>query len=472
MSEPAESRTVAPYGTDPGSRYRQALLAGEVPIAVYGLGKVGLPLAAVYAEKTGNVVGVDVDSAVVDDVESGRAPFDHEPGLSPLLSEVTAADALRATTDGPAAAAEARVHVLIVPVGVREPAGRDQRDASEDAQTPDGRPREADLSALEAAVEDVAAGLSPGDLILVECTVPPGTCRTVVAEELAAESNVERSAFGVTFSPERVSSGTALTDVRGAYPRVVGGVDDESTRAGAETYRALVDNDVLTVSDARTAEAVKLFEGVYRDVNIALANELGRAADDLGIDSREAISAANTQPYCDILDPGAGVGGHCIPYYPHFLLGDLGEYASVIPAARRVNDAMPSFVVETVADELETTRGGIEDATVGVLGLAYRPGIPELSASPAFPIIAGLQDRGAAVYAVDPVVDQSAAVGPPLVSVSELRRQEPDAVVLVTAHEEFLELDWDEFGDTVVIDGRDALDDPPQRTYTVGRGGG
>src|SRR5699024_5220979 len=152
-------------------------------------------------------------------------------------------------------------------------------------------------SILDAVVEDIASGLSNGDLVIVECTVPPKTCRERIAPALEAGSDLTRDEFGVAFCPERTSSGRALEDIRGAYPKVVGGIDDASTAAAETIYGELNAKGVIAVADATTAEAVKLFEGVYRDVNIGLANELARFTDDLGIDVNEAIETANTQPF-------------------------------------------------------------------------------------------------------------------------------------------------------------------------------
>lgn len=440
------------YGTpESADAQRTALRSGSVPVAVYGLGKIGLPLATAYADLTGNVIGVDIDDTVVERVNRGESVLEHEAGLSDLVADCVERGALTATTDAAAAAKRAAVHILIVPV----PLGEDRRE---------------DLSSLESAASDVGTGLTSGDLVVVESTVPVGTSRETVTPILEAESGLDRTEFGVACCPERVSSGSALADIRGTHPRVVGGIDDESTRATALLYGELVDNDIVRVSDSETAEASKLFEGVYRDVNIALANELGRCVDDLGIDVIEAIEAANTQPYCDLHRPGAGVGGHCIPYYPYFLTTRVETPMELIRTAREGNDSMPAFVVQKTIEKLAANGRDVLGGTVLVLGVTYRPGIDETSATPAEPIIEGFRERGATVMACDPVLEGDTAFGVPLVSVESLADRNPDAVVLVTAHEEFLDIDWSEFEDIVIVDGRDALDVSEHPTYTVGRG--
>jgi UDP-N-acetyl-D-mannosaminuronic acid dehydrogenase len=441
------------YGTDADDERRAALLAGDLPVAVYGLGKMGLPLAAVYAEVTGNVTGVDVEESVAAAVDRGDCPVENEPGLDDLVADLATEGALSATADAAAAADAASVHVLIVPTTVREDGG-------------------IDLSNLEAAVRSVGAGLDPGDFVAVESTVPPGTCAEVVEGLLTAESGLDPEAFGLAFCPERTASGRALRDIRGAYPKVVGGVDPASTHTAELVYGAVTDNEVIAVSDARTAECVKLFEGVYRDVNIALANELAQFTDELGVDVNEAIDTANTQPYCDIHTPGPGVGGHCIPYYPQFLVAALGRPAPLIGTARQVNEEMPAFTVRTLQRELGRRGTDLAAATVLLLGVTYRAGVDEIREAPALDIAARLTDLGAAVYAIDPVREDFSAVDATPIEPDDVSSLRLDAVVLVTDHEEFGTFDWDALDPTVVVDGRQTLDleDTDHCVYTIGGG--
>jgi UDP-N-acetyl-D-mannosaminuronic acid dehydrogenase len=438
---------------DLAAERRAAFENGEVPVAVYGLGKMGLPLAAVYAEVTGNVTGVDIDKSVVDRIRRGECPVEREPGLSELIAELVEDGSLNASADSVAAAADAAVHVVIVPTLVDE----------------DNQP---DLSAVRAAVTDIAQGLDPDDLVIVESTLPPGTTETVLGPLIESESGLNSDEFGLAFCPERTSSGRALRDIRGTHPKIVGGATEESTRAAVDIYEALVDNDVIPVSDATTAEMVKVFEGLYRDVNIALANELARFADELDRDVREAIAAANTQPYCDLHTPGPGVGGHCIPYYPYFIINWLTTDAPLLETSRSINDAMPTFVADKALEGLAAKSIEPDDATALVLGLTYRAGVRETRASPAYGVCDRLSEAGVDVLATDPLVDADgfAATNVSLVDAFD---EDLDAVVLVTDHEEFDAIDWTSFDDPlVVVDGRDALDlaDTDHLVYTVGRG--
>jgi UDP-N-acetyl-D-mannosaminuronic acid dehydrogenase len=445
------------YGsTAPTDQQREAFLSGETPVAVYGLGKMGLPLAAVYADVTGNVVGADVDPDVVETVDRGDCHVEREPGLPELVSDLHDREALRAVAEPAEAAAEAAIHVLIVPTPI----------------TDDDEP---DLSILRAATRSVAEGLSPGDVVVVECTVPPGTTDGLVRETLLEESGLEAGEFGLAFCPERTSSGRALEDIRGAYPKVVGGVDAESRRVAELVYGEINDEGVLPVSDATTAEAVKVFEGLYRDVNIALANELGQFADEMDVDVREAIETANTQPFCDIHDPGPGVGGHCIPFYPYFVIEPFETRAPLLRTAREVNDSMPEFTVRKLREELDAEGTDLADASVLVLGLTYRPGVEEIRASPSLDIAERLTEAGADVYGVDPVLSAYDAFELTPLSLSDIYGRAFDGVVMVTPHEEFDEIRWPEVGrpgGSVVVDGRDTLglDDTDHRVYTIGTG--
>jgi len=440
------------YGaTGSEAAQRAALTGGEVPVAVYGLGKMGLPLAAVYAAVTGDTVGVDVDPAVVSAVEHGESPVEREPGLDDLVADVVAAGDLRATTDGKRAAAAAAVHVLMVPTLL----------------TDDDEP---DLRLLDEVATTVGRGLSPGDAVFVESTVPPRTTADRVVPALTAESGLSPDAIGAAACPERTVSGQALSDIQGTHPKVVGGVDDESTRVAELVYGEITDNEVVATDDAATAEAVKVFEGVYRDANIAVANQLATFAREMDVDVREAIAVANTQPFCDLHDPGPGVGGHCIPVYPHFLAGAFDADASLLRAARETNDGMYEFAVANLEAVLAAEGVDLDGADVLVLGVTYKANVKELRNAPALALIRELDARGATVRAVDPLVDDwSAVAGATPLSLSEATTRSHDGVVLVTPHDEFADLDWDAL-EAPILDGRDAIDestvDAP--VYTLG----
>ena len=292
-------------------------------VAVVGLGKIGLTLAAQYASRGLSVIGCDIDAALVESVNAGHCPFDGEEELEERLAAALRVKRLTATTDTAAAVATSDVVVLIVPVGLTS------------EQAPGGRTP--DFAHLDAATADITRGLKPGTLVVVETTVPVGTTRNRVGAALA---NADRPLL-LAASPERVSSGRIFRDLR-TYPKLIGAIDEASwTKAEAFYSAALEAPSLLRMRDPETAEFAKLAEGIYRDVNIALAGDLAHYADAVGVDVTEAIAAANSQPYSHLHQPGVGVGGHCLPVYPYFLPKGSGTRLPL--AAREINDGMAAY---------------------------------------------------------------------------------------------------------------------------------
>ena len=417
-------------------------------IAVIGLGHIGLPLAVQYASRGHGVVGVDVVPAIVEAINRGESPHRDEEALIDLVPELHAAGRLRATTwDDPSGVREADAIVVIVPVVV-------------DAE------REIDFGAIDAATRDIGANLGSGALVIYETTLPVGTTRNRFGPVLAAASGLEldRDLF-LAFSPERVLVGRVFADLR-SYPKVVGGTSEESTRRAVEFYRAVLDEgtDVRAVSDAETAEMTKLAETTYRDVNIASANELARYAARHGIDVTEVIGAANSQPYSHIHRPGVGVGGHCIPVYPHFLFNGDPDL-QIPPLARRINESMGRFTVDAIEDRL----GSLDGQSVLVLGIAYRGDVKEDAFSSAFRLRDELLAAGARVHAHDPYFDAE-----------HLRRLgfEPyelgsdtsvRVAILQAAHEAYRSLEPGSVtGLELFVDGRNALEREPFERAGVG----
>lgn len=443
--------TTGLYATDRSEQaQREAFTNGEIPVAVYGLGKMGLPLAAIYAAVTGNTVGVDIDPSVVASINRGECHVKREPGLAELVAETVDNGSLTATDQPTAAAEDAAVHVLMVPTLV----------------TDDNEP---DLSMLTAAVESIGGGLSPGDLVIVESTVPPRTTIDHVRPLLAETSGLRLEEFGVAACPERTVSGNALNDIRGTHPKVVGGVDAESSRVATLIYGEITDNEIIQTSDATIAEAVKVFEGVYRDVNIGLANQLATYADEMDADVTEAIDVANTQPFCDIHTPGPGVGGHCIPVYPHFLTGRFDVADELLPTARAVNDGMAEYTVSMLEQILAVHGITSEQPRILLVGLTYKANIGELRNAPALSVARHLREKGATVLGVDPMIDDwEELTDIERVDRSELTDVEIDAVVYITPHEEFEQVAWSAI-DVPILDSRQSLDSDTDATvYHLG----
>ena len=401
-------------------------------VCVVGLGKIGLPLAAQYASKGLSVMGCDPDVELVAEVRGGRCPLVGEKGLARSIRRAVAAKSLDATTDTAAAVREADVVVVIVPVGL----------------TADRRP---DFSRLDEAAAAVARGLRPGALVVLETTVPVGTTRGRLGPALEASGLRMGTDFRLAYSPERVSVGRIFADLK-RYPKIVGGIDEASRDAAVAFYRRALDARVMTVRDVETAEFVQLAETTYRDVNIALANELAVYADRHGLDAVEAFAAANSQPYSHLHQPGVGVGGHCIPVNPHLLMGE--NPLRLLADARQVNDGMAAYGVA----KLDKALGGLRGRTVLILGLAYRPNVKEAAGSSTYALARELEARGARALVHDPLFSVREVEETGLRPAQPFPPPEVHAVVIQALHDQFRDLDLGTFaGCQVVLDGRNAL---------------
>lgn len=412
-------------------------------VAVVGLGKIGLPLAVQYAVHGRCVIGCDIDPRVVETVNRGKPHIQEEPGLARDLADVVSRGLLSATCQTTRVIRQVGVVVVIVPVVI------------------DAR-HEVDFEVIDAATTAVAAGLQPGTLVIYETTLPVGTTRHRLASLLEHTSRLKAGRdFFLAFSPERVSSGFVFRDLS-LYPKIVGGIDEESTAAAVAFYRSVLDAEIITVASTDDAEFVKLIETTYRDVNIALANEYACFADAHGLDVAQAIAAANTQPYSHIHTPGVGVGGHCIPVYPYFLLAGAEQtpYSDypmlMLPRyARQINDAMAEYAV----CRIESITGPLVGQSVLILGVTYRGGVREVAFTSAKLLQDALLAHGATVFAHDPLfsADELHALGyAPLTSLVE---GEIRAIILQADHKAYQSFDFSRFVSCqIVLDGRKALD--------------
>lgn len=432
------SITVTPQSCTHGPARQVAPWIGEEgtagTVAVIGAGKMGLPLAAQFALHGWHVIAVDVNPAVVEGINAGRSHVAEEPGLGEIVAKVHGEGRLRATTDAAAAARDADVVVLIVPVML------DER-------------HQPDYRYMDPAVESIAPGVHRGSLVIFETTLPIGDTRKRFAPRLEQVSGlVAGQDFHVAFSPERLFSGSALTNLA-AYPKLVGGTAPASTNLAAAFYASVLDAEIVAMSSAEAAEFSKLADTTYRDVNIGLANEFARVADMFGVDVAEVIAAANSQPYSHIHQPGIGVGGHCIPVYPHLLLARTPGLR-IVETARAVNDGQTDRALGIVSSAI----GGLAGKSILVLGLTYREGVKELAYSRAIPLLKDLRAAGADVAAYDPLMSAAEVEA---LGARAWTWGEPgpfQAVITQTADPLFGTLDpaWFE-GLGIVFDGRNSL---------------
>ncbi len=407
-------------------------------ICVVGLGKMGLPVAALFASRGNRVVGADINAAVVAAINAGNSPIDNEPGLDEMVQEAVAAGRLSATTDTSAAVSDSDVVVVLVPLLV-DPT----------------RDYEPTYAGIESAMRAIGAGIRPGTLVVLETTLPVGDTRNRLGPIIERESGLRAGHdFYLAFSPERVQSNHVIHNLQ-TYPKVMGGVNAASTAAAVRFYQECLTTNIIAVPDCETAEFAKIAECVYRDVNIALANELAICAEEAGVDISEVITAANSEPLSNIHRPGLGVGGHCIPVYPYFMINRLSQ-TSLAASARAINDDMASYAVRTLEAELGTVAG----KTVLILGLSYRANVKEPTFSSALLVANALSNAGATVLVHDPLFDADEIARLDLTPAQDLANLPPVAAIVVQAwHNDFASLDWSVFqGSPVVLDGRGALD--------------
>jgi nucleotide sugar dehydrogenase len=416
-------------------------------VAVIGLGKIGLPLATQFAAKGMSVIGCDVNPQVVDAVNAGHSHVLEEPGLDAAVATAVAAGRLRATLDTKAAVSAAGTVVLIVPLLV-------------------DRSHTIDYAQLDSATRAIGAGLHAGSLVICETTVPVGTTRGRIGPALEEQSGLHVGQdFYLAFSPERLYAGRIFDDLR-HYPKIVGGVDPASTQKAVDFYRSVIDAEVWPVDNAETAEFAKLAETTYRDVNIALANELALYGSTRDVNVAQAFKASNSQPFSHIHRPSVGVGGHCIPVYPHFLLSDARAGELALPrASRAINDSMAAVAVQSLEAEL----GGLRGRRVLILGASYREDVKELAFSTAIPLVEQLSAKGASVLIHDPLFTP-AELAPLRAEIADLApgtEIHADAVVVQAFHAGYRALDWARFHDLkVVYDGRGAVE--PELIRRVG----
>ena len=385
-------------------------------VCVLGLGYIGLPTASTLANQGVRVVGVDVNSDVVNTLQNGQLHL-YEPGLREVVEEAFHSGNL--TVSGQPETADA--FIIAVP-------------------TPFFDDKRADMTHVTSAAESIVPVLGRGNLVLLESTSPPQTTRNLVAPILEKSGLQAGEDFYLAYSPERVLPGQILRELI-ENARVVGGVNPASARAAQDLYAIFVHGEIVQ-TDATTAEMVKLMENTYRDVNIAIANEFSRLAERFGVDVWEAISLANRHPRVNILHPGPGVGGHCISVDPWFFVEAAPDLTHVIRAARQVNDSQPAFTVDLIRRAL----GGLEGQRIAALGLAYKPDVDDLRESPAIEVVNLLLQAGAQVWTHEPFKPDYAIPGAQPAGDLAEAVADADALVLLVGHAAFKSLDPVEVG--------------------------
>ncbi|MGP9530327.1 UDP-N-acetyl-D-mannosamine dehydrogenase [Psychrobacter sp. AOP7-A1-18] len=401
-------------------------------ICVFGLGYIGLPTAAMFAHHGANVVGVDVNQHAVDTINQGKIHI-VEPGLEAIVKQ--------AVDNGKLEASLKPVHADAYLIAVPTPFKGDDH-------TPD-------LSYIKAVSKALAPLLEKGDVVILESTSPVGATEQMVAWLAAArpdltfpkyhEPDTEADIY-VAYCPERVLPGKVVEELI-SNDRIIGGMTKESTKKAQEVYRIFVEGELLE-TNSRTAEMAKLTENASRDVSIAFANELSIISDKLDINVWELIELANHHPRVNILQPGAGVGGHCIAVDPWFIVNQNPDEAKIIRAAREINDSKPDWVINKINAEIDKLKEqGIEKPTVALLGLAFKPNIDDLRESPAVNIAQKMLDAdNATILLVEPNITKleiDFLSKHPLVTL-EGAIESAHLLVFLVAHREFKLVDINE----------------------------
>lgn len=341
-------------------------------LCVLGLGYIGLPTASTFATHGLKVIGVDTNPEIVNGLNNGKVHL-FEPGLHDLVKDAVRTGNLIVRPQPEPADA----FIIAVP-------------------TPFKEGKRADLDYVISAAESIVPHLRIGNLVILESTSPPRTTVDVVAPILEKSGLKAGADFHLAYSPERVLPGQILKELV-ENARVIGGVDQSSSEAGRELYEIFVNGEII-LTDATTAEMVKLMENTYRDINIAAANEFARLADLFQVDIWEAITLANRHPRVKVLNPGPGVGGHCISVDPWFFVEAAPDTARLIRAAREVNDSQPAYIVDFIQRKL----GTLKEKRITALGLAYKADVDDLRESPAIEVVQHLNSAGAHMTVYEP----------------------------------------------------------------------
>lgn len=392
-------------------------------ICILGLGYIGLPTACLLAERGYRVHGVDTNPQVVERIKRQGQPF-AEAELGVLVQSALRSENLSISNQP----IEADIYIIAVP-------------------TPLGAGNAPDLSHIEAATDAISPYIYQGSLVILESTSPVGTTEAVASRLQAHRRDLARDGhvgFNVAYCPERVLPGRIIAElVQNA--RIVGGIDGVSTERAVSFYRTFVEGEIFG-TDARTAELTKLAENAYRDVNIAYANELSLVCSELNINVHEVIGLANRHPRVRILEPGPGVGGHCIAVDPWFIVSSAPASSHLIRAAREVNLAKTQWVIDRVRMRAER----FDKPIIACLGLTYKPDVDDLRGSPALTICQALNRQlDTTVIAVDPFI--SGIEGIQLVSLEEALERS-DILVALVGHQLFRQIKRERISEKVVID--------------------
>jgi len=422
------------------SSLENKIRSGEFKIAIYGLGHVGSPLAAAWLRAGAYVIGVDKSKKILELAIEGKTHIP-EPGVNEAFEKGIINKKLCIYDDLVKASQDSFFKMICVPV-----------------LAPDGT---ADLSAVKNVAIAIGKGLKKNDLVALNPSVPPGTTEDVVIPLLEKESGLTvENDFYAVYNPERIYEGRAIEDIEQRYQGIVAGSGKKSLEISKKVFSLIYQKGIIAMSNIKSAETEKLFEGVYRDVNIALANELAIFSERLGINFWEVRNAANSQPFCHIHKPGIGVGGACIPIYPQFILKTakmLEVECKLTKSGRLLNNSMPKYCVIQALNLIKPKK--YKDLRITLLGLAFRGGVSDTRLSPTYEVIKELQKvKVKEIIVHDPLVKKddhlSKYTNTYLMNDLEEALRETDLIMIIADHEEYKKLNPDNIGKSALYDGR------------------
>jgi nucleotide sugar dehydrogenase len=450
LSSTFDSSTSSCSSSDQISSIKKKIRSGEYKIAVYGLGHVGASIASVWLRAGAHIIGVDKSPNVLENAKRGKTHVP-EPGVNEAFTKGLQEKRFDLYEDLVQASHDSYFKIICVPV-----------------LADNGHP--ADLTAVKEVSAAISKGLKSGDVVALNPSVPTGTTEEIVLPLVEKESRglKAESDFYLIYNPERIYEGRAIEDIEDRYPAIVSGAGPKSLEIGVKLYSIISKKGIIAITNIRTAETEKLFEGVYRDVNIALANELAKFCEKIGVNFWEAREAANSQPFCHIHKPGVGVGGACIPLYPRFIINTANRIkldCDITKLGRTINDSMPAYCVQEAIKLLNgrSRKTDVTNCVITLLGLAFRGGVSDTRLSPTYKVIEELQKLKVKEIRIhDPLVknDPSLSDEENIILTTDLSEalRGTNLIMLVADHPEYRMLTSKKIKGSAIYDGRGLLD--------------
>ena len=424
---------------------KKSLDTKSLRVCVIGIGRIGLPTALSFAKSGLQTIGVDINEKLVQDINSKKCPLKDEPGYENIFNDVLDRKLFSATTNIEKAVGDSDLILLSLP-------------------TPMDENNVPDYSALTIVGSQLSEIIIPNSLVIVESTIEPGFIENEMISLISKSGRLKvEDNFSIGVCPENANPGEILHDFTN-LPRLVGGINQNITKIITMIYKNVFSVDLIEMENCKTANAVKLTTNVFRDINIAFVSELALMFEKLGIDTMKVLEAAKAKYNFQVHYPGAGVGGPCLPINSYQLLNTArrtGVKLSIIESGRMINESMPDHVVKLTCDAFDECKKTIGESKILIMGISYKPNVKDVQLSPAKEIIKKFQNLGSQVHIYDPFFYSTEIFGLKVENNLENILHEMDAVVIVTGHDEFKQIDVDSFLKTklkILIDSRGIID--------------